>query len=62
MRYFLCDSLGPGDHGRVFFSVRSISKVINRKQNGHIAPHGLLGAGNKNYVKNKSKAISRSFE
>ena len=25
----------------VEFSVRSNSKVINRKQNGHIAPHGL---------------------
>ena len=24
-----------------FFSVRSISKVINRKQNGHIVLHGL---------------------
>ena len=38
----VCDSLGPGDHGcrRLFFSVCSISKVINRKQNGHIVPHG----------------------
>ena len=24
-----------------FFSVRSISKVINRKQNGHVVVHGL---------------------